>query len=208
MTAQLDDVVSSVAGGLDAAGRALLFTDAHTVNSFAATPVTDAELSEIWELARWAPSAANLQPLRVVFLRTDEGRSRLVPHMNEGNKAKTAAAPAVAVLAYDSQFHQHIPTVMPFRPELREVFEANEDMRGSTGQFSATLQAGYFILAVRALGLAAGPMGGFDKQGLDAEFFPDGRWRSLLVVNIGHPGENAWRERQPRLDPTEVVQWA
>src|ERR1700749_636482 len=86
---------------LDAAGRALLFTEARTANTFAPTPVTDAELTSIWDLAKWPPTAANTQPLRVLYLRTQEGRDRLVPLMAEGNRAKTATAPAVAVLAQD-----------------------------------------------------------------------------------------------------------
>jgi 3-hydroxypropanoate dehydrogenase len=193
---------------LDAAGRGLLFSDARTANTFAPTPVTDEELAEIWDLAKWGPSAANTQPLRVLYVRSDEGRSRLLTHMNEGNRDKTATAPAVAVLAVDTHFHEHIPTVFPARPELRDAFAANEEMRSRTGQFSSALQAGYFILAVRAQGLAAGPMGGFDAAGLDADFFPDGRWKSILVVNIGHPGVDPWSDRLPRLDPTDVIEWA
>lgn len=193
---------------LDDAGRALLFTDARTANSFAPTPVTDAELNEIWELAKWPPTAANVQPLRVLYVRPGPGRDRLVEHMADGNKAKTASAPAVAVLALDTRFHEHIPAVMPYKPELKDVFEANETMRTETGRFSAALQAGYFLLAVRAHGLAAGPMGGFDAAALDADFFPDGRWRSILVVNIGHPGQDPWFGRLPRLDHSDVVQWA
>jgi 3-hydroxypropanoate dehydrogenase len=193
---------------LDDAGRALLFTDARTANSFAPTPVTDAELNEIWELAKWPPTAANVQPLRVLYVRPGPGRDRLVEHMADGNKAKTASAPAVAVLALDTRFHEHIPAVMPYKPELKDVFEANQTMRTETGRFSAALQAGYFLLAVRANGLAAGPMGGFDAAALDADFFPDGRWRSILVVNIGHPGQDPWFGRLPRLDHSDVVQWA
>jgi 3-hydroxypropanoate dehydrogenase len=193
---------------LDDAGRALLFTDARTANSFAPTPVTDAELNEIWELAKWPPTAANVQPLRVLYVRPGPGRGRLVEHMADGNKAKTASAPAVAVLALDTRFHEHIPAVMPYKPELKDVFEANETMRTETGRFSAALQAGYFLLAVRANGLAAGPMGGFDAAAIDADFFPDGRWRSILVVNIGHPGQDPWFGRLPRLDHSDVVQWA
>jgi 3-hydroxypropanoate dehydrogenase len=193
---------------LDEAGRALLFTDARTANTFAPTPVSDAELTAIWELAKWAPTAANSQPLRVLYVRPGAGRDRLVEHMADGNKAKTASAPAVAVLAVDTQFHEHIPTLLPFRPELKDVFEANEAMRTSTSQFNATLQAGYFVLAVRAHGLAAGPMAGFDAAGIDAEFFPDGRLHSILVVNIGHPGTDPWFDRLPRLDHDDVVQWS
>jgi 3-hydroxypropanoate dehydrogenase len=203
-----ESIAAPVLARLDDAGRALLFTDARTANSFAPTPVTDAELNEIWELAKWPPTAANVQPLRVLYVRPGPGRDRLVEHMADGNKAKTASAPAVAVLALDTRFHEHIPAVMPYKPELKDVFEANETMRTETGRFSAALQAGYFLLAVRAQGLAAGPMGGFDAAALDADFFPDGRWRSILVVNIGHPGEDPWFGRLPRLGHSDVVQWA
>lgn len=208
MTALANETHPQTLDRLDEAGRALLFTAARTANTFASTPVTDAELTEIWELAKWAPTAANTQPLRVLYVRTDEGKARLIPHLSEGNRAKTASAPAVAVLALDPRFHEHIPTLMPFRPELKDVFEANEPMRTATGRFGSTLQAGYFLLAVRALGLAAGPMAGFDAAAVDAEFFPDGRHHSILVVNIGHPGVDPWFDRLPRLPHSDIVEWA
>jgi 3-hydroxypropanoate dehydrogenase len=192
---------------LDEAGRALLFTEARTANTFADVPVTDAELASIWELAKWAPTAANTQPLRVLYVRPGEGRDRLVPLMNEGNRAKTAAAPAVAVLAVDTQFHEHIPTVFPMRPEMKDVFASNAEMAETTSRFNSTLQAAYFLLSVRAHGFAAGPMAGFDAEAVDGEFFADGRWKSILVVNIGHPGEDPWFDRLPRLDHEEVVRW-
>lgn len=193
---------------LDENGRAALFTQARTANSWDGTPVTDEELASIWELAKWAPTSANIQPLRVLYVRPGEGRDRLAKHMSEGNRAKTEAAPAVAILAVDTQFHEHIPTVFPHRPELKDRFDANEEMRLKGGSFNATLQAGYFILAVRAHGLAAGPMTGFDAEGLDAEFFPDGRFKSILVINIGRPGEKAWFDRLPRLPHEDVITWA
>lgn len=195
-------------GKLDEHGREVLFTRARTANTWAGTPVTDEELTAIWELAKWAPTSANTQPLRVLYVRSGEGRDRLLKHMADGNKAKTEAAPAVAVLATDTRFHEHIPTVFPVKPEMKDLFDANEELRLNGGGFNAALQAGYFILSVRAHGLAAGPMTGFDKTGLDAEFFPDGRYRSILVVNIGHPGENAWLGRLPRLPHEDVITWA
>jgi 3-hydroxypropanoate dehydrogenase len=205
--AELAEDVTRVLNPLDEDARATLFTEARTANTFAPTPVTDAELGEIWDLAKWAPTAGNMQPLRVLFVRTPEGRARLVEHMADGNKSKVESAPAVAVLAMDTRFHQYIPTLLPFRPELTEVYEADESMRTGTATFNSTLQAGYFILAVRALGLAAGPMAGFDAAGIDGEFFPDGQWKSILVVNIGHPGENPWFERLPRLNSAETLRW-
>jgi 3-hydroxypropanoate dehydrogenase len=170
--------------------------------------VSAAELDDIWELAKWAPTSANVQPLRVVYVTTPEGRERLLPHMAEMNRAKTATAPAVAILATDLEFHEHIPRLVPFRPEMKDRFAADDDLRNESARFNATLQAGYFILAIRAAGLAAGPMLGFDKAGVDAEFFAGTSFRSVLVVNIGHPGENPWFERLPRLDHEEVITWA
>ena len=193
---------------LDAAGRSLLFTDARTANTFSDVPVTDEDLADIWDLAKWAPTSANLQPLRLLYVNSTEGRARLVGHMMDGNKEKTLAAPAVAVLALDSRFHDHAPTLMPFMPQMQDMFEANEDARIRSAKMNSALQAGYFILAVRAQGLAAGPMTGFDADAVDADFFPDGRFRSFIVVNIGHPGEGAFRDRLPRLDAAEVTNFA
>jgi 3-hydroxypropanoate dehydrogenase len=194
--------------GLDAAGRAALFTEARTANSFSATPVSDEELRAIWELAKWPPTSANIQPLRVLYIRSDEARQRLLPHLSEGNRAKAAQAPVVALLAADLDFHEHVPTVFPHRPELKDRFASDDDLRHRQARTNAWLQVGYFLLAVRAVGLAAGPMGGFDTEGVDREFFPGGRFASLLVVNIGHPGEHPWFERLPRLEDDTVLRWA
>jgi 3-hydroxypropanoate dehydrogenase len=195
-------------GTLDGEARAVLFTQARTANTFAPTPVSDDELSSIWDLAKWGPTSANTQPLRVLYVRPGEARDRLVKHMSDGNKAKTESAPAVAVLAIDTRYHEHIPAIFPHRPEMKDALEANEDRRLAGGNLNAALQAGYFILSVRAHGLAAGPMTGFDADGLDAEFFPDGRWHAIMVVNIGHPGEDPWFGRLPRLDHEDVIRWA
>ena len=146
---------------LNEAGPSLLFTEARTANIFADIPVTDAELPGIWDLARWAPTQSNLQPLRVVYAQSAEYRARLVEHMSEGNKEKTLVAPDVAVLALDSRFHEHVSTVMPFMLQLEEDFEENDDARVSAARRNSALRAGYFVLAARR-GLAAGPMSGFD----------------------------------------------
>jgi 3-hydroxypropanoate dehydrogenase len=192
-------------GVLSDEGRALLFDDARTANSFADTPVTDDELRSIWNLAKWAPSQTNTQPLRVLFVRSPEAKERLVPHMVEGNRAKTASAPVVAILAKDSEFFEYMPEVFPHRPTVREYFAGNESLATSVAHNNAWLQAGYFILAIRAHGLAAGPMAGFDNAGIDAEFFPDGRLHSIAVINIGHPGVEPWFGRLPRLADEDVL---
>ncbi len=182
----------------------LLFREARTANSFTDEPVTDEQVQAIHDLVKYGPTALNAQPLRVTLLRSEEAKATLLTHLSEGNRAKTAAAPLVAVLGYDVDFHEELPRVFPHLPGARDLF-ADEQARHRTGCDNAWLQAGYFLLGVRAAGLAAGPMGGFDAAGLDAELFPDGRTRSFMVVNIGRPGPDAWFDRLPRLGYEDVV---
>lgn len=182
----------------------LLFRDARTGYAFTDEPVTDDEMRAIYDLIKWAPTSMNSQPLRIVLIRTPEARARLLGHVSEGNKAKTASAPLVAVLAADLDFHEELPKIFPINPGARNGF-ANEERRERAAVFNTSLQIGYFLIGIRAAGLVAGPMGGFDADGVTAEFFPDGRHKALLVVNIGHPADSAFRPRLPRLDFDEVV---
>ena len=168
----------------------------------------DEQLAAIYDLVKWAPTGGNTQPLRILFIRSPEAKERLIAHLAEGNRDKARSAPVVAVLAADVSFHEHLGRLFPQRPQMRDYFAADDDLREKQAKFNATLQAGYFLLGVRAMGLAAGPMGGFDAEGVDREFFADGTWRSILVVNIGKPGPDAWRDRLPRLDYDEAVRLA
>ena len=193
---------------LDDESRRLLFTDARTANTFSDDPVDDEQLAAIYDLMKWAPTGGNTQPLRILFIRSPEAKERLIAHLNEGNRDKARSAPVVAVLAADTSFHEHMGRLFPQRPQMKDYFAADDALREQQAKFNATLQAGYFLLAVRAMGLAAGPMGGFDAAGIDKEFFADGTWSSILVVNIGKPGPEAWRDRLPRLDYQEAVRLA
>jgi 3-hydroxypropanoate dehydrogenase len=189
---------------LDTAAQDLLFREAHTANTFTEEPVTDEQVQAIYDLVKYAPTAFNQQPLRVVLVRSPEARERLVRHMSGGNQAKTSTAPLVAVLAADNEFHEELPTVFPAFPGAKDLF-AERPVRERSAALNAALQVGYFIIGVRAAGLAAGPMTGFDADGVNKEFFTDGEHSVLAVVNIGRPGENAWFPRNPRLAYDEVV---
>ncbi len=192
---------------LAAEAQQLLFRSARTANTFTDEPVTAEQLRAIHDLIRYGPTAFNAQPLRIVAVRSAGARQRLLPHLSSGNRAKTAAAPLVVILAADTGFPDHLPRVFPHRPGVRDYFTGpgNAELREQQARFNAAVQIGYLIVGVRAAGLAAGPMAGFDPAGLDAEFFPDGRLRSLLVVAIGHPGPGAWGERLPRLGADDVL---
>ena len=189
---------------LDKAGQDLLFRAARTANTFTDEPVTDAQVAAIHDLVRYGPTALNGQPLRVLLLRSPESRARLLPYVSAGNRAKTAGAPLTAVLAADVDFHERLPELFPHRPDAKDWL-ADRDERVAQARFNATLQVGYLVVGVRAAGLAAGPMAGFDPAGVRREFFPDGRHEVLLLLNIGRPGPDAWRDRLPRLSTEEVV---
>lgn len=183
----------------------LLFREARTANTFTDEPVTDEQVKAIYHLVKWAPTSMNNQPLRIVLIRTEEARARLLECLGEGNRAKTASAPLVAILAADLDFHDELPKTFPHFPGARNLFAGDEASREQAAKLNAALQIGYFTMGVRAAGLAAGPMTGLDAAAVDREFFPDGRHRTMVVMNIGKPGEDAWMQRLPRLDYDEVV---
>ena len=199
MTALLDTPVSA----LDDAAADLLFREARTAYRFTNEPVTPEQVERLHDLLRHPPTAMNTQPLRVVLVSTPEAKERLLPYLGEGNRAKAASAPLVAILAADTDFHETLPRLLPHAPGAKDMF-ADDARREQAARFNATLQAGYFLLAVRAVGLDAGPMGGFDAAGVDRDLLGDGSLRSLLVVNIGHVAEDGTFPRSPRLDRDEV----
>ncbi|MFJ9610238.1 malonic semialdehyde reductase [Kitasatospora sp. NPDC101176] len=190
---------------LDAAAQDLLFREARTANTFTDEPVSEEQVQAIYDLVKFGPTAFNQQPLRVVLVRSTEGRERLVQHLADGNKAKTAAAPLVAILAVDNEFHEELPTQLPHFPQAKDVFFSERSVREQSATLNGALQAAYFIIGVRAAGLAAGPMTGFDAEGINKEFFGDGEHSVLAVVNIGKPGDDAWFARSPRLAYDQVV---
>ncbi|TYB34787.1 malonic semialdehyde reductase [Micromonospora sp. AP08] len=190
---------------LDRAAQDLLFRAARTANAFTDEPVDEEQVRAIHDLVRNGPTAMNAQPLRVLLLRSAPARARLLPYLSSGNRDKTASAPLTAVLAADVDWHDRLPELFPHRPGARDWFTGDPAGREAQARFNAALQIGYLLIGVRAAGLAAGPMAGFDAAGVEREFFPDGRHRVLLLMNIGRPAPDAWRERLPRLDYAEVV---
>ena len=189
---------------IDDSTQRLLFVDARTANTFTEDPVTVEQIFAIYELVKWAPTLTNIQPLRIVAVVSPKSRELLVSHMAEGNKEKTATAPMTVILAADTNFHDTLPTVFPHAVGAREKF-LDDAARIRVAHDQAWMQAGYFIVGVRAAGLAAGPMAGFDKAGVDAAFLAGTSLESFVVINIGHPGENAWKERLPLLAAEVVI---
>lgn len=175
-----------------------LYTAARTHNGWLDREVPDSLLELALNYAKWGPTSANCSPMRIVFVRSPESKARLAPAMSPGNHDKTMAAPATAIIAFDLDFPEHLPTLYP-ATDAKSWFAGNDGLIEETAFRNGTLQAGYFILALRAVGLDAGPMSGFDKERVDAEFFAGTRVRSNFLVNIGYGDPSKLYPRGPRL---------
>ena len=181
----------------------VLFRKARSYNAFEPGTISDATLRELYELMKWGPTTANSQPQRILFLRSQAAKNRLAPALSKANSDKTLAAPVVAILAFDLKFYEHLPRMF-HNPAARSWYETTPERIHTTSFRNATLQGAYFIMAARALGLDAGPMSGFDNAKVDAEFFPDGQWKSnfLCILGKGEPGSVP--PRDPRFAFDEV----
>lgn len=182
----------------DPATLDLIFREARTANGWLAKPVTRAELEAAYELARLGPTSLNCGPARFLFLTTPEAKERLIPALTPGNVDKTRAAPVTAIVAYDSQFYDELPKLMPYA-DLRPRFVGQDALVAETGMRNSSLQGAYFIIAARAVGLDCGPMSGFNATAVNAEFFPDGRWKANFLLNMGHRDPAVSFPRLPRL---------
>ncbi|GGE58315.1 malonic semialdehyde reductase [Nesterenkonia cremea] len=187
-----------------------LFSERHTTNFFTDTPVDPALVRESYEDARWAPTSMNIQPLRISVLQQGPAREAVVEHMLENNQAKTQAAPLTIVAAMDPNWHEHMETLFPHVPGLRENFDGKEEARLAMGRDNAFLQLGYLLLSLRAHGLEVGPMTGIKAEGIDSVLHTENSWKTLAVVNVGHGADasqqNAQRPRGARLQFDEVSQ--
>ena len=194
MTKQFHGTVLSV----DALDQ--LFDEARTYNDWLDKPVTDAQLHAIWDLLKMAPTSANMQPVRIVWVKSDEQKQALANCAMEGNKAKILAAPVTAVIGYDIDFHEELPWLFP-HSDAKSWFEGDEEGRKESAFRNSTLQGAYLMLAARAVGLDCGPMSGFDADAVNAAFFADEpRHRVNFICSVGYGDPESIFDRSPRPD--------
>lgn len=178
-----------------------LFTHGRTFSHWLPRPVDDALLMRAWNLARLGPTSANCQPLRVLFVRSPEAKTRLKACLAPGNIDKTMNSPVTALFAADTRFYDHLPRLYP-HADARSWFagDALKPLADATAERNSSLQAAYFMMAARALGLDCGPMSGFDAERLNQTFFPDGRFKINFICNLGHGDPQSLHPRSPRLE--------
>jgi 3-hydroxypropanoate dehydrogenase len=180
-----------------------IFREGRTHNVWLPQPVSSELLRQAYELAALGPTSANTTPARFVFLTTPKAKERLRPALSPGNVEKTMAAPATVIIAWDTKFHEKLPKLFPQR-DMRSVFHGNPDLIEATAFRNSSLEGAYFILAARALGLDCGPMSGFDAAKVNAEFFPEGEWKSNFLCNLGYGDPTKLFPRNPRLSFDEA----
>lgn len=182
-----------------------LFREAHTMRKWLDRKVSPALLMAIYDLMRWGPTATNITPARIVFVMSQEAKARLKLHLDAGNVRQSMEAPVTAILGYDLDFARYLPRLYRDNPNAQSWFtDAQADM--VLALRNGSLQGGYFILAARALGLGCGPMGGFNHDGIDAEFFAGTQIKSNLLCNLGYGAPGGTRPRNERLAFDEACQ--
>ena len=177
---------------------AQLFTDARTQNGFLDTPVSDGSLRQLYDLMKWGPTSANCSPARFVFVKSAEGKAKLMAAMPPPNAEKVRQAPVTAVIGMDMEFFEKLPQLFP-HADAKAWFVGNQPMIDATAFRNSSLQGGYFILAARALGLDCGPMSGFDAAKLDAAFWAGSKVKTNFVCTLGHGDVTKVFPRSPRL---------
>ncbi len=191
---------------IDESALRQIFLDARSYNGWLDKPVSDECLRQIVDLMKMGPTSANCQPIRILFLKSKEAKERLKPHLMEGNVEKAMTAPVVAIFAHDLEFYERLPKYFP-HTDAKSWFVGNEELIETTAFRNGTLQAAYFLIAARALGLDCGPMSGFDNAGVDREFFSDHpKWKSNFICALGHGDPESLFDRSPRPDFEELAE--
>ncbi len=195
-----------------------LFREARTHNVWLERPVSDDTLRQLYELMKWGPTSANTSPARIVFIRTRDGKQRLLPALAPGNVQKVMTAPVTAIIGYDLKFYEKLPQLLPHNPRMRDQYARSPELIEITARRNSSLQGAYLIIAARAVGLDCGPLSGFDNskvdeeffgagkpcEGCEEEFFHEGHVKSNFLCNLGYGDHSKLFQRSPRLTFSEA----
>jgi 3-hydroxypropanoate dehydrogenase len=181
-----------------------IFHDARSYNGWLDKPVSKDLIDQIYQTLKFGPTSGNGSPARFVFLSSKEAKERLVPYLLPTNVDKVVAAPVGTIVAHDLEFYENIPHLFPHNPGAKAWFEGNDALIDETVNRNGSLQGAYLMIAARAHGLDCGPMSGFDRAGVDREFFDGTAWRSNFLCSLGHGDPKSIFDRSPRLSFDEA----
>jgi nitroreductase len=184
---------------LDEQALDLLFRQARSHNGWTGRDVPVELLHELYAIVRMGPTCANSNPSRFLFLRSKAARQELATMVAAGNVDKVTAAPVVAIIGYDLEFHEHLPRLFAHNLRMQTLYANNSQLAETTALRNSSLQGAYLMLAARALGLDCGPMSGFDHAAVDKRYFADSAVRSNFLCCLGYGDRDKLFERLPRL---------
>ena len=190
----------------DLKSKNLIFKEARTHNDWLDKDISNDILMEIFDLMKWGPTSANCSPARIIFVKSKVSKDRLLPFVIESNLEKTKSAPVTAIIGHDINFHDHLPKLFPHNLDAQNWFNHSIDIAEETAFRNGSMQGAYFIIAARALGLDCGPMSGFDKEGVDNEFFRDTNIKSNFLCNLGYGDKTKLFGRSPRFKFNEICE--
>lgn len=184
---------------VDTKAQDIVFREARTFNNWLSEPVSDEKLKELYDLMKWGPTSANTSPMRVVFVKSKEGKEKLKECLDKGNIDKTMTAPVTAIIAHDTKFYELLPKLFP-HTDAKAWFVGNQSLIDETAFRNGSLEGAYLMMAARMIGLDVGAMSGFNKKKCDELFFPDGRYKSNFLCNLGVGDPKSLFPRSPRLE--------
>ena len=184
----------------------VLFDKARTHRFFTDQPVGEDLLLRLYDLVKFAPTESNFCPMRLTFVTSQDGFDRVIEAAAPGNKDKIRSAPVVVIVAHDLEFNQNIPQLAPHMDA--EAFAKNPaNVLATKAVHNTWMQAGYLIMAARALGLDCGPMVGFDSEKINTSFYENSTWRASMLINLGYGvGGDQIRARGHRLSFDEACE--
>jgi 3-hydroxypropanoate dehydrogenase len=185
-------------------GLNLLFREARTYSYWQDKPVDDALLKQVYDLARMGPTSANMCPMRIVFVKSPQGKEKLKPCLDPGNVDKTMKAPVTAIIAMDIRFYEKLPKLYPHADAKAWFKDLPDNVLEYIALRNSSLQGAYFILAARAMGLDCGPMSGFNNAKVDEAFFAGTTIKSNFLINLAHGDASKLHPRSPRLSFEEA----
>lgn len=194
-----------MANCLNQAALDQLFSKSHSAHAFVHTDITDAQIKELYDLFKWAPTAFNAQPARFIFVRSPEAKTKLKASLAPGNVPQVESASVTVIVAYDTKFYEQLPTLFPVY-DAKPIFENNPGLTEEAAFRNSAMQGAYVITAARAMGWDCGAMSGFDATALNAAFFPDGQFKVNFLLNIGHADAAGIYPRNPRLTFEDAAQ--
>jgi 3-hydroxypropanoate dehydrogenase len=206
MTKSIAEQMDALPGAANEDALDQMFRLARTHNGWLDRKVPDQLLRKAVDLAKMGPTSANTLPMRVIFVTTPEGKAKLQPAILPQNVEKMLTAPTTAIVGYDLNFPETLPRLFP-HADARSWFVGNAPLIADTAFRNGSLQGGYLILALRALGLDVGPMSGFDASAVDKEFFAGTDVRTNFLLNIGFGDVAKIFERSPRPQFEEIARF-